>query len=345
MHGRDAGPAAGGAPPAGAAARRPARLSNRAAVSRPRRRAGLAVIGLAAPLLLAAVTACGSSGGQLRITLSGDTTATYAPGDLASLVVTVTNQGPGAVNGVTVHAALPTGFTYRSTTEGNDVGATRTQPITADANSSTPLWGVWDLGAPGTAGPAVLSKVEFTFTMAVAGLPGKPLVSAYAVSDASSGQVNAAPFPVPVVAAAQLSIQASVTPTVVTSGSSVAYQVRVVNTGTDAADIAVLVTLPPALMYSNSILPFAGNASRAGGTNPDRNSLLVYYDGFTLPAKSAAGPGFIVIQFKATVISNAAPGIGSIDVSVTDSKGDIVAVHAVAPVTINAGPSASPRSS
>ena len=267
--------------------------------------------------------------------------------------MTVTNTGPGAVSGVTVHAVLPSGFTYRSTTDGDacttngpcNVGVTRTQPLTADVNSSTPLWGVWDLGAPGAAGPGIISQVQFTFTMQVEGSPGKPLVSAYAVGNTAAGQVNAAPFPVEVVAAAHLGIQATVSPSAAKSGASVVYQVRILNTGTDAAEIAVLITLPPGLTFTSSILPFAGNASLSKGAVPAKNAVLVYYDGYTLPANSQAGPGFLVIQFKATVVANAVTGSNPIDVSVTDSKGDIAAVHAVAPLTIQPGSVATPTPS
>jgi uncharacterized repeat protein (TIGR01451 family) len=302
-----------------------------------RRGAGIAALLVVAPLALGALAACGSGNGQLRVSLTGQAQATYKPGDLARLTVTVTNSGPGSVNGVTVHVALPEGFRYRSTQPFQAPGSTRIQPVDASVDTRSPIWGVWDLGAPGTDGPGIDSSVQVTFDVEISGAPGNDPVGAYAVGDTAAGQVNAAPVAVVVVPAANLGALLTVTPGSAKAGGSVVYEVRITNSGTDAAQVGVLVTLPPQLTFTSSVTPFAGNAARNGGTNPIKNSLEVYYDGFTLPANSGAGPGFVVIQFKAAVVPGAQTGTFPIDCTVTDAQGDVVTVHAVAPLTIQPG--------
>ncbi|MDQ2961083.1 MAG: DUF11 domain-containing protein [Candidatus Dormibacteraeota bacterium] len=302
-----------------------------------RRRAGIAALLVGAPLALSALTGCGAGTGQLHVSLTGDAHATYKPGDLARLTVTVTNTGPGSVNGVTVHVALPVGFRYRSTQPFTAPGSTRIQPVDAGVNTRSPIWGLWDLGAPGTDGPGINSSVQVTFDVEVSGQPGNDPVGAYAVGDTAAGQVNASPVAVVVVPSANLGALLTVTPGTAKAGETVVYEVRIANSGTESAQVGVLVTLPPQLTFTSSVTPFSGNAARNGGTNPIKNSLEVYYDGFNLPANSGAGPGFVVIQFKATVIPGAETGTFPVDCTVTDVQGDIVSVHAVAPLTIQPG--------
>lgn len=313
----------------------------------------------------ASLSGCGAGNGQLAVTIGspdsiprgqtykyGDVASysQYKPGDDATFTVAVVNSGPGSVTGVTIHVILPSGFHYRSTEAVEAVGATRTQPIDAAANSGSPIFGLWTLAPPGSAAAGTNSSVSITMIANAQGRPGPVQVQAFAVGDASAGQTSAAPYGVAMVAAAQLDALASVTPTSVKAttttpsasppgngprGVAVTYEIRVTNGGTgNAGNVGVLVTLPPVLTFTSSVLPFAGNGARDRGTNPIRNTLEVFYDGFLLPPLSNAGPGFVVIMFSATLIANAPPGTYPVDVSVTDDAGDTYTLHAGAPLTV-----------
>lgn len=292
------------------------------------------------------LAACGAGNGQLKITISGDsnnykatdasTYARYKPGDQATFTVAVVNAGPGSVSGVTVHVGLPAGFKYRSTESINAPGATRTQPLDAAVNTTAPIFGLWTLAPPGAAGPGVDTEVDITFVADVAGRPGNALVQAFAAGDATSGQTNAVPYIVAVDAAPHLGALISVSPTSAKPGGAVTYRVRLANDGTgNAPDVALLVTLPPVLTFTNSVTPFAGNGARNKGVDPIKNTLEVYYDGFLLPPLSNAGPGYVVVVFKATVVPSAPPGTYFVNASITDDAGDTFDLTGVAPVTVS----------
>jgi uncharacterized repeat protein (TIGR01451 family) len=341
-----------------------------------------AAILVAAPLLLA-LSGCGSGSGQLSVSLTGAYTGTtgynatdpstyphYSPGDEATFTVHAVNNGPGSVTGVTVHVTLPESFRYHATTSIAAPGATRTQPLDAAVNSTAPIFGLWTLEPPGSAGAGVASAVDITFTAYVNGGPGGVVVQAYAAGDTNAGQTNASAYNVIVDAAAKVSALVSVSPAAVKRGGTVTYQVRVINGGTgNAKDVGVLVTLPPVMTFAGSVIPFAGDGTRNMGVDPFKNTLEVFYDGFTLPPLSNAGPGYVVIVFKATVLgggraistpqptasaespdttasagpsgpppssapSTVPPGSYTIDVNLTDSAGDTFSLHAIAPVAI-----------
>jgi uncharacterized repeat protein (TIGR01451 family) len=231
---------------------------------------------------------------------------------------------------------LPSGFRYRSTEFINAPGATRTQPLDAAVNSSAPILGLWTLAPPGTAGAGVNTEVDITFIANVQGKPGPALVQAYAQGDTNAGQTNAPPYVVSIDAAANLDALVGVSPTSAKKGSVVTYKVRLTNGGTgNASNVAVLITLPPVLTFTNSVTPFAGNGARTRGVDPIKDTLEVYYDGFLLPPLSNAGPGYVVIVFKATVVLTAQAGTFPIDVNVTDDAGDTATLHAVAPLTVS----------
>ncbi len=336
------------------------------------------------PLLLA-LTGCGSGSGQLSVRLTGahagvtgynptdaGTYPHYSPGDQATFTVHVVNSGPGSVTGVTVHVTLPGGFRYHATTSIDAPGATRTQPLEAAANSPAPIFGLWTLAPPGAAGPGVDSEVDITFTADVNGQPGGAVVQAFAAGDTNAGQTSAAGYNVVVDPAPKVSALVSVSPASVKRGATVTYQVRVINGGTgNAKGVAVLITLPPVMTFAGSVTPFAGNGTRIQGVDPLRNTLEVFYDGFTLPPLSNAGPGYVVIVFKALVLgagrtaatprptvtpqstqtsganqtpiagapssapSTVPPGTYTVDANVTDATGDTYSLHAVAPVSIS----------
>ncbi|MDQ6856880.1 MAG: DUF11 domain-containing protein [Candidatus Dormibacteraeota bacterium] len=273
----------------------------------------------AAPLLLApllvALAGCGSGSGQLTVSLTGEHTGAaydptksstypqYAPGDEATFTVHVVNNGPGAVTGVTVHVTLPDTFRYHATTGLSAPGATRTQPIDAAVNSTTPIFGLWTLAPPGAAGAGVATSVNVTFTADVAGQPGGVVVQAFAAGDTNAGQTTTAAYNVILNPAASVSALASASPSAVKRGGTVTYQVRILNGGTGPAhNVGVLITLPPVMAFAGSVTPFSGNGTRNRGVDPIKNTLEVYYDGFTLPPLSNAGPGYVVIVFKVTVL-------------------------------------------
>jgi uncharacterized repeat protein (TIGR01451 family) len=318
-----------------------------------------------APFVVA-LTGCGSGTGQLQVSISGEashydanqpsTYVHYKPGDQASFTVAVVNAGPGSVTGVTVHVALPSSFRYRATTSIDAPGTTRTQPLDAAVNSTAPIFGLWTLGSPGSAGSGTSVEVAITFTVDVNGAAGGASVQAFAAGDTNAGQTNATAYNVTVDAAANVSALVTASPATVPRGGTVIYQVRVINSGTgNASDVGVLVTLPPVMTYAGSITPFAGNGSRNKGVDPIRNTLEVFFDGFTLPPLSNAGPGFVVIVFKATVLgagpppgvtptgasappssqpSTVPPGTYTVDTNITDAGGDTFSLHAVAPVAV-----------
>lgn len=310
---------------------------------------------LALAPLAGTLASCGSGNGQLKVSISdpGDNVATsdthrkydvkdsgtyaqYKPGDQAAFTVTVTNTGPGSVSGVTIHALLPSAFRYRST-EGIDAsGATRTQPVDASVNTNSPIFGLWTLGPPGTAGATTPTSVSITFVADVGGQPGKVVVNAFAAGDATAGQTDAAPYSLQVNAAPHMAALVSVNPTSAKAGATVTYDVRLTNDGTgNASNVAMLLTLPPTLTFVDSVIPFPGNGTRNQGVNPFRNTLLVYYNGFLLPPLSNGGPGFVVIRFTATVVAGAPAGSYPVDVNVTDDSGANISLHAVAALTIH----------
>ena len=346
-----------------------------------RRPAGLAAASLVlTPLLLAA---CGSGSGQLSVSITGAHTGgkgyvatdpttypQYSPGDQAIFTVHVVNNGPGTVTGVTVHVTLPEAFRYHATTAISAPGATRTQPLDAAVNSTAPIFGLWTLSPPGAAGAGLATSVDVTFTVYINGQPGGAVVQAYAAGDTNAGQTNATGYNVVVQPAAKLTALVSVGPGTAKRGATVTYQVRIINGGTgNAKDVGVLITLPPVMTFAGSVTPFAGNGSRSKGVDPIANTLEVFYDGFTLPPLSNAGPGFVVIVFKATVLGagrssstpaptdtpSASPSEGTgtsapvpssaastvptgtytVDANVTDTAGDTFSLHAVAPVSVS----------
>lgn len=326
---------------------------------------------LTAPLLLMALSGCGAGSGQLHVSLSGEARSyhasqpasysQYKPGDEATFTVAVVNSGPGTVTGVTVHVALPASFRYHATTSIDAPGATRTQPLDAAVNSAAPIFGLWTLPPPGAAGAGKDSQVAITFTADVSGEPGPVTLQAFAAGDTDAGQTKAIAYNVIVDAAAKVTALVTANPTSVRRGSTVIYQVRVINSGTgNAQNVGVLITLPPVMVFAGSVTPFAGNGSRGKGVDPIKDTLEVFYDGFTLPALSNAGPGFVVIVFKATILgaaqasglpsanagatgstasvaSSAVPtGTYTVDANLTDAVGDTFSLHAVAPVAVTA---------
>lgn len=292
--------------------------------------------------LSALLAACGSGNGQLKVSVSdrdkpcqNTRFACYKPGDTPTFTVSVVNAGPGSVTGVTIHATLPSAFRYRSSSI-TATGATRTEPLDAAVNSSTPIWGLWTIGPPGSAGGTTTSQVDIDVTVDVEGSPGDVDLNAFAAGDATSGQSNAAPLTVTVDPAPKLGVALSVSPSSLRALDMATYTARVTNLGTGvASNVDVLVVLPPVLSFSSTVPPFAGNSTRTKGTDPAKGAVEVYYDGFTLPPTSNAGPGVLIITFKAQAVANANPGSYPADAQVVDQKtGDVVTANSVATITV-----------
>jgi uncharacterized repeat protein (TIGR01451 family) len=283
------------------------------------------------------MSACGSGQTSLDVSLTSDQqpskpgdVPTFKPGDTPTFIVTVLNKGPGGASGVTVHADLPGGFRYKDTKSLDTVTAgVRTQPIDAQVNSQTPVWGIWNLTGPGTG-------VTITFEAVADGAPTSYNVVARASGDTTAGDTLSKPLAVQLAAAPKLSMSVAAAPTAVHPGDQITYTVSITNDGTGiASGVGVLVTLPPVFAYDSSIKPFRGNFSRNSGTDPPRGARIVYYDGFDLPAKGQSGPGLLSVIFKAQVLKDAgAPGRYAVGVQLTDASTDRIALAGSAPVQV-----------
>ena len=143
------------------------------------------------------------------------------------------------------------------------------------------------------------------------------------------------PLQVEVNEAPRLGLSASVSPTSVHPGGQVTYRIDVTNLGSGISpDVDVLVTLPPALQFESTIMPFGGNSSVEQLILPVKGGVLVFYGGFEVPPQTSLGPGKLVIQFIATCITNPGKGVYPIQAQVTDTLNDSVKISGVAPVNV-----------
>lgn len=304
---------------------------------------------LSAPLLVAMalplLSACGG-GGQISVTLTPDSggQTSFKPGDTATFVVTAANNGPGDAPGVNLMVGMPSGFRYKATDSIDDGGSARTQPLDARVGSSEPEWGFWDIAAPtpGSSAPSV----SIRFSVDIEATPNSYNIAGRGEGDNTSGAVLSKALIVQVTPSPRLGLSARVdtpTTTMLKAGSTATYRVTITNTGSDtASSVSLLVALPPVMVFQSSVTPLAGNASRNQPVDPVKGSVEVFYGGYTLPAASTGGPGFIVIAFKVVVVARPAAGKYAINAQVTDSVGDLVDIDNVAPVSVQASPSPSP---
>jgi hypothetical protein len=307
-------------------------------------RRGLIGVGLAGvAVLLPWLTACGGSG-QVSVSVayaSSDQTGPFKPGDLVRLLVSVVNSGPGDSPGVQVQVVMPPTFQYKSTDEIDDHANARTQPLDARVGASDPQWGFWDIAAKG--------QVDIKFTALVRGLPDTYSLVARAQGDNTAGSELSKGLAVVVSPAPHLQVLARVDQTQLHRNSTAVYRFTITNTGTDfARGVGLLVTLPPVMVFQQSVTPFQGNSSRNNPVDPVTGSVEVFYGGFLVPAASSVGPGYIVVAFRVEVVTQAQSGSYPVSAQVTDASGDVVTLNNVAPVTVVApspSPTLSPRPS
>jgi hypothetical protein len=88
------------------------------------------------------------------------------------------------------------------------------------------------------------------------------------------------------------------------------------------------------MVFQASVTPFQGNASRNNPVDPVKGGVEVFYGGFTIPAASSGGPGYVVVAFTTQVVARPAGGTFPISLQVTDNLGDVVNLSNVAPVTV-----------
>jgi uncharacterized repeat protein (TIGR01451 family) len=276
---------------------------------------------------------CGGGLTTLDVQLAGPK-GLVQPGQPQTFKVTVTNQGPNDAAGVTARVDLPNGFHYKDTTS-IDTSSVRTQPIDAEVNSASPLWGIWLL--PGPSGQASGGKVIITFELVADAAPTTYSLVARASGDTTSGDSRSKPLAVQLDAAPKLSMTVTASPTAVQPGGQLTYTVSITNDGTGVAKgVAVLATLPPVFAFDTSNKPFKGNYSRNGGTDPAKGALLVYYDGFDIPARSDSGPGLLDLSFRVDALKSAgAPGIYTVGVQLTAGNAVRLNLDSSTPVQVS----------
>jgi len=283
------------------------------------------------------LTSCSTDAAQLSITITPDFSGAFTPGTTdGDFAVTVQNLGPGNASGVVIHANMPQSFQFAATNSIDSNGAARTSPVDARVGGSNPEWGVWSLSAPTSPnGTTDYASVTIDFGVNITAAPNTYTVQAQVVDDSLTNAVVSHPIQVEVNEAPRLGVTASVGPTSVHPGGEVTYRVTVTNTGSGIApDVDVLVTLPSALTFQSTIMPFVGNASMEQPIFPVKGAVLVFYGGFELPSQTSLGPGKVTIEFIAQCLPNPGKGLFTSQVQVTDRLGDQVRIANVASVNV-----------
>ena len=300
------------------------------------RLAAIVAVSVLAPTAIL-LSSCSTDAAQLSVTITPDFSGAFTPGTTdGDFAVTVQNLGPGNASGVVIHANLPPSFKFAATNSIETSGAARTSPVDARVGGSNPEWGVWNLSSPTSPnGTIVHSSVTIDFGVNVTAAPDTYMVQAQVVDDNLTNAVVSHPIQVEVNEAPRLGVTASVGPTSVHPGGQVTYRVTVTNTGSGIApDVDVLVTLPPALTFQSSIMPFVGNASLEQPIYPVKGAVIVFYGGFELPSQTSLGPGKVTIEFIAECSPKPGKGLYPAQVQVTDGLGDQVHATNVASVNV-----------
>jgi uncharacterized repeat protein (TIGR01451 family) len=290
-----------------------------------------------APIALM-TTGCSSDVAQLAVVMRADWgKGAYTPGTTPpNFEIEVTNLGPGNASGVVVHAVMPKTFQFDTTNSIQTNGAARTTPEDATAGGSNPEWGIWSLSAPTSPnGTISYSSITIDFAANITAPPSTYSLQAQVVDDKLTSTVESQPLQVEVHQAPRLGLSASVSPTSVHPGGQVTYRIEVTNLGSGISpDVDVLVTLPPALQFVSTIMPFGGNSSVEQLILPVKGGVLVFYGGFEVPPQTSLGPGKLVIQFIAQCITDPGKGVYPIQAQVTDTLNDSVTITGAAPVNV-----------
>ena len=107
-------------------------------------------------------------------------------------------------------------------------------------------------------------------------------------------------------------------------GGQVTYRITVTNTGSGISpDVDVLVTLPPALQFQSTIMPFGGNTAVEQPIFPVKGAVIAFYGGFEIPPQTSLGPGKLIIQFIAQCVTDPGKGVFPVQVQVTDTLNDV----------------------
>jgi uncharacterized repeat protein (TIGR01451 family) len=290
-----------------------------------------------APIALM-ISGCSSDVAQLSVVLRTDWgKGAYTPGSTPpNFELVVTNLGPGNASGVVVHALMPHSFQFDTTNSISTNGAARTTPEDATAGGSNPEWGVWSLSAPTSPNGTVdYASITIDFAANITASPSTYSLEAQVVDDNLTSTVASQPLQVEVNQAPRLGLTASVSPTSVHPGGQVTYRIDVTNDGSGISpDVDVLVTLPPALQFQSTIMPFGGNSSIEQLILPVKGAVVAFYGGFELPPQTSLGPGKLVIQFIVQCISDPGKGVFPVQAQVTDTDNDTVLITNAAPVNI-----------
>jgi uncharacterized repeat protein (TIGR01451 family) len=284
------------------------------------------------------LSGCSSDVAQLSVVMRSDWgKGSFTPGSTPpNFEVVVTNLGPGNASGVVVHALMPHSFEFDTTNSIETSGAARTTPQDASSGGSNPDWGVWSLSAPTKPnGVVTYASITIDFSANITATPSVYSLEAQVVDDNLTSTVASQPLQVEVASAPRLGLTVAVSPTSVHPGGQVTYRVDVTNTGSGISpDVDVLVTLPPALQFQSTIMPFGGNSSIEQLILPVKGAVVAFYGGFELPPQTSLGPGKLVIQFIVQCIADPGKGVFPVQAQVTDTLNDTVLITNAAPLNI-----------
>lgn len=278
-------------------------------------------------LFVPILAACGEPPAKLKV---GQSMADkVGPGDSVTVVITITNLGPGAVRGLRVQDRLPAGFQYQATTTvgGSHSRTARVEPKTGDTQ---PAWGTWTMAPPSDrANPLVIS-----FKSRASDVPGN-FTNAVLVTALSDTILELDPnAKVTVTPRAAVGVTVSTATPDVGVGVNAVYTITVVNTGSaDAPGITVIDILPPGLEFAGT-RTIEGNAGRSGTIDPPAKSLAPTWAAWTVPAATKDGPGLLRIVFEARVIPGSAVGTYTTTVQAFNDRGLRVMVADVAPIAL-----------
>jgi uncharacterized repeat protein (TIGR01451 family) len=195
---------------------------------------------------------------------------------------------------------------------------------------------VWSLSAPTSPNGSVdYASITIDYSANITAAPSTYSLQAQVVDDNLTSTVESQPLQVEVNEAPRLGLSASASPTSVHPGGQVTYRITVTNTGSGISpDVDVLVTLPAALQFQSTIMPFGGNSSIQQLILPVKGAVLTFYGGFELPPQTSLGPGKLVIQFIVQCVADPGKGVYPLQAQVTDTLNDSVTITNAAPVNI-----------